>query len=414
MRVAYLLNQYPMPSQTFVRREIQALESAGWTVDRYSIRPAGEDLVDAADRSERELTTAVLGQGAPVRVLRAIAFVIVHRPSKLFAALRQAISLGRRSSRGLTVHFAYLAEACVVARWFHLAGTGHVHSHFGTNAPVVALLSRTLGGPPYSFTVHGPEEFDDPVGLCLREKVAGAAFVAVISSFGQSQLFRWCDQRDWTRIHIVRCGLDPRYIDEEPSPTPDTNQVVCIGRLCEQKGQLLLIEAVTKLLAEGCPVDLFLAGEGPMRLPLEAAVARGRVGEHVRISGWIDNAQVRETITASRVLVLASFAEGLPVALMETLALGRAVVTTAIAGIPELVDEQCGWVVPAGSVEALADAIRTALSTPTHVLDEMGAEGRSRVLMRHDAHVEAARLGELFQRSTDQPLDVLSRSHTPT
>lgn len=397
MKVAYLLNQYPMPSQTFVRREILALEAQGWEVDRISIRPSTGESVDDDDRAEVGRTRVVLGPGVRGRAVAAMARVAMRSPGRFVAALRLAVSLGRGSRRGLGAHLGYLAEACIVLGWLDDAGTDHVHSHFGTNAPVVAMLVRELGGPPFSFTVHGPEEFDDPERWRLREKVRAARFVVTISSFGRSQLLRWCDHADWAKVHVVRCGLDPAYIDAEPVPAPAAPRLVSIGRLAEQKGQLLLVEALGRLRGEGIEVELVLGGEGPLRSAIEQEAAALGVADAVSVTGWIDAPRVREEVRASRALVLPSFAEGLPVVIMEALALGRPVVTTSVAGIPELVDDTCGWVVPAGSVDALVDALRAAVDAPTEMLDRMGKVGRERVVERHDVAREAARLGALFE-----------------
>lgn len=399
MRVAYLLNQYPMPSQTFVRREMAALEEQGWDIERISIRPTTGESVEAADRAEADRTRVVLGGGARRRLLAAVLRTAAADPARLLAATRLALRLGWGSARGPAVHLAYLAEACVVLRWLRAAGIDHVHSHFGTNAPMVALLVRTLGGPPFSFTVHGPEEFDHPEALRLRDKVRAAAFVVTISSFGRSQLLRWCDHDDWSKVHVVRCGLDPGFIGAEQVPVPGPARLVSIGRLAEQKGQLLLVEAVGRLRRDGVDVELVLGGEGPLREVIEAEIETSGAAGAVEITGWIDSERVQAEVRAARALVMPSFAEGLPVVIMEAFALGRPVVATSIAGIPELVDETCGWVVPAGSVDALTDALRAVLDAPTEQLDRMGATGRDRVIRRHDVGLEAARLAALFEAS---------------
>jgi glycosyltransferase involved in cell wall biosynthesis len=400
LKVAYLLNQYPMPSQTFVRREIAALETLGWTVERCSVRSAAGQVVDADDLVELGRTRVVLdGRGAAVRLAAALLVALVRRPGAFVRAALSALALGRGSDRGIGVHLVYLAEACVLVRWFEASGVDHVHSHFGTNGPTVALLVEALGGPPFSFTVHGPEEFDRPEGLHLREKVRAATFVVTISSFGRSQLMRWSDVEDWQKIYVIRCGVDDAFLGDDPSPVPASDRLVCIGRLGEQKGHLVLIEAAVALRDEGVGFHLVLAGEGPMRPEIEAAIAAAGLGEHVTLAGWVDNARVRAELDEARALVLPSFAEGLPVAIMEALALGRPVVTTAIAGIPELVDDECGWLVPAGSAVELTAALRDVLGTPADRLTAMGRAGRARVLADHDVRAGAAALATLFERA---------------
>lgn len=397
MTLAYLLNQYPMPSQTFVRRELQALEADGLHIIRFSIRPATGEIVDPDDLRELDRTRTLLGPGGGRRLLRGVLEVIRSRPGRFSRAFAQAIRLGRRTERGLGVHLVYLAEACVLVKWFEAAGVKHVHTHFGTNAPMVALFVQTLGGPPFSFTVHGPEEFDRPVSLRLREKVGAARFVVAISSFGRSQILRWTHPRDWAKVHVVRCGVDASYVEASPASVPDVARLVSVGRLSEQKGQLTLVDAAALLRDAGVGVDIVLAGEGPMRAEIEEAIAAHGLSGQVRITGWLDNASVRDELRAARALVLPSFAEGLPVALMEAMALGRPVITTSIAGIPELVDSTCGWVVPAGSVEGLAQAMIELINTPIEQLEAMGRAGRARVLVNHDVQISAASLRDLIE-----------------
>lgn len=395
MKVAYLVNQHPSPSQTFIRREIAALEELGVPIERFTLRTPPDPLVDAEDLADQAATRSVIDAG-PVRLAVAVLATFLDRPKSFLAVARRAVHLGRRSHRGWGRAVAYFVEACTLARWLRHAGTTHLHVHFGTNAVVVALLAEGLGGPPFSFTVHGPEEFDRPEALKLGEKVAAARFVVAISEYGRSQLLRWTDQRDWSKIHIVRCGLDVAFLAGGATPVPDRPRLVSVGRLSEQKGQLVLVEAMAAVAREVPDVELVLVGDGAMRGEIERAIADTGTGDVIRLAGVLDTAAVRHEIEAARALVLPSFAEGLPVVLMEALARGRPVVTTYIAGIPELVDDECGWLVPAGSVVDLVGAIRAVLAASPATLTAKGAEGRRRVQERHDARREAARLGILF------------------
>lgn len=397
MKVAYLVNQYPHVSHSFIRREILALEAHGVEVERFSVRTPGVAVVDPGDQAEQKRTQVLLSVG--VRgLLAALVSTGLARPLRWVRALRLAVRMGRRSERGVLRHLVYLAEACVLAARLHRSGARHLHAHFGTNSATVALLTRVLGGPPYSFTVHGPEEFDHPEALSLGDKIAHAAFVVAISDFGRSQLYRWCSYEHWAKVQVVRCGVDAAFLSGGPQPVPDNRQLVCVGRLSEQKGQLLILDALARLAADGVPFQMTLAGDGPMRGVIEKQIQRLGLEQHVRITGWLSNAAVRQEMVASRVFVLPSFAEGLPVVLMEALALGRPVVTTYIAGIPELVaDGVVGWLIPAGSVERLAEAIKTALAAPPEQLARMGRDGAARVAAMHDANQEAAKLAKLFQ-----------------
>lgn len=399
MRIAYFINQYPKVSHSFIRREILALERQGVEVQRIALRGWDAELQDAEDASERGKTRYVLQSGIK-GLLTPTWQVLRAQPRRFFQALWLAMRLGLRADRAWPYHLVYLAEACQVLQWLQAGEAKHVHAHFGTNSTEVVMLANVLGGPAYSFTVHGPEEFDKPQFLHIGEKVRRAAFVAAVSSYGRSQLFRWVAHDHWAKVKVVHCGLERSFHDVAPVSVPTAPRLVCVGRLCEQKGQLLLLEAVRILAGQSIAFELVLAGDGELRGQIEALIARHGLQQQVRITGWISSAQVREEILAARALVLPSFAEGLPVVIMEAMALRRPVLTTYVAGIPELVRPgENGWLFPAGAVDELAAAMADCLALPAEVLQRMGEAARQRVLQRHDIDTEAARLAGYFRAS---------------
>lgn len=405
MNLAYLVNQYPKVSHAFIRREIEALETSDSTIRvlRFSVRRTREPLPDPADRIELAKTAAILDQvwlGLPL----ATVIAVLTSPLRFVRALAVAMLLGWKGDRGLLRHLVFLMEAAWLGRRLSKERVSHLHSHFGTNSTTVALLTHVLTDIPYSFTVHGPEEFDKATILGLETKIRHASFVVAISSFGKSQLMRWCSAEDWPKLHVVRCGVDANFLVDAPSPVATNRTLVCVGRLCEQKGQLLLIEAASRLVQQGCELELRLVGDGPMRKECEGAIKRWNLQRHVTITGWASGEMVKHEIEQAGVFVLPSFAEGLPVVIMEALALGRPVISTYVAGIPELVQNGInGWLVPAGDVEALVEAMRMAIETPAVELQAMGARGRERVGERHDVRIESKRLAGLLTLRADEP-----------
>ena len=264
------------------------------------------------------------------------------------------------------------------------------------------MLSHALGGPRYSFTVHGPEEFDAPAALSLGPKIERAAFTVAISSFGRSQLCRWVDPEHWPRLHVVHCGIEPwRFGTSAALPTGGPH-LVAIGRLATQKGFDMLIEAVALATRDLPGLRLTLVGDGPLRPALTAAIAARNLGAHVTLTGWRDEAGVRAALSAAQALIVASFAEGLPMVVMEAMAAGRPVIATAIAGIPELVTRDAGWLVPAGDADALAGAIADMAAMRHDRLTEMGQAARARVMARHDIEQAAVRIAALLAQSSPQ------------
>lgn len=395
MGVAYLMNTYPITSTTFVRREIHAHEAANVPVTRYAIRDWNEDLVDPRDRAEIGKTTYILKQGMGKLGLGALRELATN-PIGFIRALKTTVHLASRpGSTGLR-NLAYLLEAVFFKQDSLAQGIHHVHAHFSTNSAAVALLARRMGGPSYSFTAHGPDEFDDPVGNGLAMKVRHAAFVAAITDYASGIIVGASDPTDADKVQVVRCGIDLEEFD--PTPPPSNARIVCVGRLCAAKAQRLLVEAIAPLVGEHPTLELVLIGDGDDRSDLEAQVTSLGLNNHVSMPGWGTGQEVRDAIQGARVFALPSFAEGLPIVLMESLAMGRAVVTTQITGIPELVDSDCGWIVPPGDVPALRKAISEALSADTTQLVALGETGRSRVKALHDQSRNAAQLRKMFPK----------------
>lgn len=393
--IGYLTNVYPHVSHSFIRREILALEKRGIPIVRFSIRRSSEALPDIDDQSEQARTTVLLDAGIAA-ILSVTMRTFVSHPIRFVKAVRMAIAMGRVSAVGVSRHFIYLFEACLLARSARQHGIRHVHVHFGTNPATVARLAGVVGDISYSMTVHGPDEFDANAALSLPAKIADAAFVVAISSHGVGQLMRWSHHSQWPKISVVRCGLDGRFLDHQRQKSRSgSRRFVCIARLDAQKGVGLLIEAA-HLLGPETDFQIRIIGDGVMRDEMASRIIALGLSHRVVLCGWQSSASIRSELEQARSLVLSSFAEGLPVVLMEAMALECPVIATAIAGVPELVDAECGWVVPSGSAEAMAAAMRAALLADDRTLRTMGVEGRARVLDRHDAAKNAGPLAELL------------------
>jgi colanic acid/amylovoran biosynthesis glycosyltransferase len=400
LHVAYLVNQYPAVSHTFIKREIQSLERQGVKVSRFALHGWQGDLVDADDRAERELTRYLLQKGA-VMLLLALIKSAFSAPIYFLNAFALTVRMSRGSDRNLAVHLAYLAEACLLKRWLTQTSVAHLHAHFATNPAEVASLLRALGGPPYSFTGHGSDITDRPTQMALALKVRHSAFVAAVCSFGRSQFMLWTAYEDWEKLKIVRCGLQADYGHKSDPVAANHWRLLCIGRLSKEKGQLLLIEAAARLHAQGTLVEITLVGDGPMRNEVEQKIEHYGLQEHVRLTGWLDAQAIENELRQARALVVSSISEGLPVVITEAMANRRPVIAPYLSGIPELVVHgETGWLVPAGDVQLLADAMQLCLQTPVEVLARMGETARLRVLERHNIDTEAGKLSVLFRQAT--------------
>lgn len=397
LRVAYLINTYPMVSLSFIRREIMALERCGVVVDRIALRGWDEGVVDPEDLVERRRTRFVLRDGVGP-LLTAVLRAAVGRPRYFLSSLVTAISMAKHADRGVLYHLVYFAHACVVREWIVESGATHLHAHFGTNAAEVAMIVRLLGGPPYSFTVHGSEEFEKAHCLGLDKKIAHAKFIAAVSSFCRGQMFRWSAISEWGKIKIIHCGVDDAFLNQQNIEAPDVRRFVCIGRLSKEKGQIILLDAFSRVLKRYPDCHLVLGGDGEMRKEIDDRIRALAISASVTVTGSLSAQQVRGEVLAARTLILPSFQDSLPTVLMEAMACCRPVIATCVGAVAELVEPGLtGWLVPAGSVEALESAMLSSLSTTISQLRSMGEAGAELVRSRHIAANEACKLIKLFQ-----------------
>ncbi|MEN8741339.1 MAG: glycosyltransferase, partial [Phaeobacter gallaeciensis] len=328
-KLAYLTGEYPRASDTFIQREVTALRALGHDVLTCSIRTTGaEHLVGPEQRQEHALTFKVLGAcKKPLRLLRAH-LRWMRNPGRYIAALRLAWKTAPRGVKGRLYNLIYFLEAGVLADELRRQEVDHLHNHIATAACTVAMLASELSGIPYSFTIHGPDIFFNPNHWRIDEKAARARFVACISEFCRSQLMCFADQSHWARFHIIHCGIDPgRYTS---APHKGAN-LLFVGRLAAVKGLPILLDALRDLSGDW---KLTVIGDGPDRAALEAQAQ----GLNVDFLGYRSQSEVAEALSNTDVFVLPSFAEGVPVVLMEAMASAVPVVATRIAGIPELVD----------------------------------------------------------------------------
>jgi len=395
VKIGYVMNSYPMVSTTFIGREIAALERQGLSINRYAIRPWPHRLVDPGDLAEQARTRYLL-TGSRSGLFKALLWETLRNPVRLVRALRQTLRLIGNARGGVVRHVAYLVEAMVLHQATAADGVTHLHAHFSTNSTTVAMLSEVLGGPGYSFTIHGPDELFQPLELSLGLKIARARFVACISHFCRSQAMLFSDQAHWHKLRLVHCGVIPAQYGTRPRDSHGKH-VLFIGRLDAVKGVPLLLQAFAAARARHPQARLTVVGDGPARKALEAQAAALGITDATTFTGYRAQTEVAALLEEADMLVLPSFAEGVPVVLMEAMASRIPVIASQVAGVPELVqDGVSGFVVPAGDVETLTARLERLLSDPD-LCRCMGAAGRDKVVAEYDVDHEAAWLLTLFQ-----------------
>jgi colanic acid/amylovoran biosynthesis glycosyltransferase len=398
-RLAYLVSQLPALSHTFILREITELRRRG-----FSIRVAS---INAPDRPPSALThverteagqTYYVKRAGIAGALAAHAATLVTHPAAWLRGAAAALRLGGADARGSLLHFFYFTEALMVARWMRQARCTHLHVHFASAASTVALIVHRAFATPFSVTVHGPDEFYAVDRHHLRQKVEAAAFVLCIGHYARSQLQLVSPARHWHKIEIARLGVDPTHFTPARHTRGKRFEILCVGRLVAAKGQFVLIDAARKLVADGGDVTVRFVGNGPDRDALAAHIRNAGLAGRVRLEGGIDQDRIGEFYARADCFVLASFAEGIPVVLMEAMAMGVPCVTTRITGIPELIrDGIDGLLVAPSDSDSLAAAIADLMRDPA-LCRRLAANARATVVARYNLERNTGVLADILHR----------------
>lgn len=378
-RIAYLASEYPAPSHTFIRREIAALRDAGLDIATFTIRPAHGAPASDVDREARAETEAVLGR-SPFAYLGVLAGALLTRPARTARTLALALRHRAPGTRALTWALFHFVEGIMLARLLRRAEATRLHSHFANSGATVGMLAAHFAGLPWSLTLHGVSETDYPAGLLLADKVSHADFVACASWFMRAQAMRTASPADWSKLHVVRCGIDPVAMPTTATPGDGPPLFVCVGRLSSEKGHRGLLEAFATVRRQIPQAQLDLVGDGPLRQELEALGGDLGISDAVRFHGALSEAETLGRIAAAHILVLPSFMEGLPLVIMEAMALGKPVVASGVAGIPELVRTgENGLLVPPSDWQALGAAM-VALASDAAMRQRLGKAAKADVL----------------------------------
>ena len=423
MRIAYVISRYPAVSHTFIQREVMALRRLGIGVDTFSIRRSDPSaLLSKADRSEAATTFSILPAHLG-RMLAAHARALLTRPVRYVRTLALALCLGSVGTRERLWRLFYFVEAVVLWDECRRREICRIHAHFANVASDVAMLASELGNDgsdrewSWSFTMHGPTELYEVRRHRLVEKIERASLVVCISDFCRSQLMGLVDETHWPKLRTVRCGVDvqsfrPSYRGQPRAAAGAALvlRILCVGRLTPVKGQAVLLEAIAELKRRGVRAQVTMVGDGPTRAPLEQMARRLGIAPLVELTGAIGQDEIRAHYAATDVFCLPSFAEGLPVVLMEAMAMGLPVVTTRITGTPELVEDgTSGRLVSPARVDELADALAELACAPQRA-ESMGRKGREKVCSEFDLELSAESLREVFLESNVAVHDTECRS----
>ena len=399
MRIAYFTSAYPRATDTFIQREVLHLRQQGHEVLTFALRVPGLDHnVSELVKSERDKTHYLL----PVNIL-VLVFLnlkwLISQPKKYFNVLKLAFETSRAGCKGLLFQFFYFQEALLLAKKLLEHQISHLHNHFGDSSGTVTMLASQLASIPYSITIHGPHIFFEPLDWALREKVKHAAFIVCISHYCKSQLMLFSDQADWHKLKIVHCGVDISEYLFTPKVNAGENQLtklLYVGRLAGEKGVPVLLQSLVELKKQGLQFHLTLYGDGADRKLLEQLVSSHGLNTYVTFAGFADQQTIRNALINSDLFVLPSFAEGVPVSLMESMAVGVPVISTYVGGIVELITpEHSGVLVSPSDIDGLSNAITKYISDAEFRL-QISKNARQKIENDFNLRLELAKLETLF------------------
>lgn len=396
-KIAYLTSRYPGISHTFISREVAALRDRGLSIETFSVRKAyPNELVDD-DLREQERTTFTLFAQSPLAFLWATIAEAARNPVAWARTLGRALRHRVPGMRGIGMSFVYFAEAMLLARELRRRKVARLHNHFANTGATVGYLAAGLLEIPWSFTVHGISETDYPAGLLLARNIEAADFVACVSYFGRAQAMRLVSPDQWSKLNIVRCGL--RLGDLPAHATSNGSvEMICVGRLSPEKGQTGLLEAFASLCRSHDDLHLTFVGDGPSGEQLRRHAQTLGIDDRVTFAGLLGEADTLARIAKADILVLPSFMEGLPIVLMEAMAMGTATVASRVAGIPELVEDgSSGLLFTPSNWEELADRLARLIDDEA-LRRTLVANGRTAVTREFDIARSAERLEGLFNR----------------
>ncbi len=398
-KTTYLLSSYPAVSHTFFLTEIRALREQGLDVDVISINDCDRpnERLTALERQEKANTFYLKSSGLR-RVLGAHLKTVLHAPLRYLRALGYALALADGSPRMLLYRLFYFLEAVVVIQHMRRTGSRHLHVHFGSEVATVALIAKQLEPITLSLTIHGSDEFYNVSAYHLDRKIKAADFIFCISHFTASQLMRLTDYEDWDKIQVSRLGIDvEKFTPSAPGvKLHDDINILCVSRLTLSKGLHLLLQACAPLMQKFPQLTLTVVGDGEQRASLQRLAARLKIEDRIHFAGAVNQDQILPYYRQADIFCLPSFAEGVPVVLMEAMAMALPCVTSCINGIPELIEDgHNGRLVSAADAQALQMALNELIADPEK-RQRIGQAARETVVARYNRDTNFAMLARRF------------------
>lgn len=403
LRLAYVMTHYPRVALTFIAGEVDEVERCGGKIFPIVMNEPGSADLTTEEARERQARSFYLKK-SPLRIALATLATFTAHPLKMMRLTWRAMKSAKLDGGLVVRRLVHLFYGAAAARYCEEHRIRHLHAHFGLAPATIAWLAceilnfRRDAECTWSFTIHGFQDFVDEAVARLDLKAASASFVICVSDFTKSQLCRVADPQYWGRFHVVRCGIDlDAFALRTPRPMRPIPRIAMVGRLSPEKGHGILLDAVAKLANDGLQVEVEIIGEGPFADAIRRQEAELGIKDRVIHTGELLPEEASRRLAEADIFCMASFSEGLPISIMEAMAVGVPVVTTWISGIPELaVNEVTAMTVPPGNGEALAAAIKRLIQDQA-LVDRLVPAARAAVEQMHTRQVNGAELAAMFR-----------------
>jgi colanic acid/amylovoran biosynthesis glycosyltransferase len=394
-RLLYLIGQYPAINHSYLLAEIRQLRKLGFDVSVASVAMPDRPLekLSSIEREEAAHTYYVKSESA-LNVFSQTLSEFLRHPLRWLRGLFFSIGLGGWGVRRFAFHIAYFAEAVLVGRRMRRYGVAHVHANFSATVALIVVHTFPVS---MSFGVYGFGELHNPSETHLAERIKDCIFARSISRHGRGQMMLSCPRNEWNKLIYAPLGIDAAEFAPREHPTSSPSKLICVGRLAPEKGQGLLLEAIAALNASGFPTHLRLVGDGPDRDFLERRAVELGVERQIEFAGWVDQNRLMSIYSETDLFVLPSLAEGIPMVLMEAMAMQIPCVAPCIAGIPELIEHGVeGMLYSVADVSDLTDKIRNLLESPD-LMRRIGRHARLRVVRDYDAARNTERFAAILR-----------------
>ncbi|MDY6866960.1 MAG: glycosyltransferase [Chloroflexota bacterium] len=399
--IGYITQQFPSLTTTFIYREVLALRKVGFNINTFAIWKPNVDKLSDESKHLVDSSFYVFPMSRTKFLMAHLYFLMTH-PIKYISTFFFLLTRPGESIANKKRTFFHFFEAIYLALDAKRENIRHIHAHFTVNAATIAFIIARMLDISFSMTVHN-NIFTDRV--ILKEKVKAAKFMIVISEFSRDFLLNLFPKENLdSKFHIVHCGVSPDDFQPAAHKTPNQRPLIfSVSQLAERKGYPVLLEACKILAERGCDFDCMIAGDGPERAILERLREEYQLQDRVQLLGIVFQEQLVDYLNQTDIFVLPCVTaangdmDGVPVALMEAMAMELPVISTYVSGIPELIEDgQSGLLVEERDAVALADAIQRLLEDQK-LRQDLGKGGRCKVSQEYNIFDNAAQLASLFE-----------------